>query len=273
MRTITKEDILNLNYPDFVGLINQTNVLPGAFDTLNKWRIYSGIDENSNILQVASTTGFQSREMSVLTGCKGVAFDLSPYAIESAKKNQKEAYNEDRIKYLNIDGYEFESDEKFSHILLGAGLGFFPNPKLMFERCITMLKEGGYILASPFYIKKPIPQDLLSEAKEVFGIYPTTQGYKSIMDIYLNSGLELMFEERKDIIPETEKELAFYTKCTIDRACLELGITNNEIYETMYKRLYSVKEMSNKLREYQSFSVLVLRYRQATYPNRFVELF
>jgi hypothetical protein len=41
----------------------------------------------------------------------------------------------------------------------------------------------------------------------------------------------------------------------------------------MYDRLYEIKKMSNDLRPYQMYSVLVLRYRKAVYPNRFVELF
>ena len=35
-----------LSYPDFVGFINQWNVLPGAYTTLSKWIAFSRIAEN-----------------------------------------------------------------------------------------------------------------------------------------------------------------------------------------------------------------------------------
>ena len=37
---ITKEEIENMSYTEFVGFINQWNVLPGAHDTLTKWKFF-----------------------------------------------------------------------------------------------------------------------------------------------------------------------------------------------------------------------------------------
>ena len=91
------------------------------------------------------------------------------------------------------------------------------------------------------------------------------------MKLYNN--LEIVFEERNNLAQETEEELNYYCKCTIDRACKMLKIENKEIYQAMYDRLYEIKKMSNDLRPFQMYSVLVLRYRKSVYPNRFVELF
>ena len=49
-------DIRQLNemsYPDFVGYINQWNVLPGSYVTLSKWATFSHMNANSRILQFA----------------------------------------------------------------------------------------------------------------------------------------------------------------------------------------------------------------------------
>ena len=71
---ITKDFIENLCYPDFVGFINQWNVLPGAHVTLSEWIVHSGINRDSRLLQFACTTGFQSREIAQRTGCVAKAF-------------------------------------------------------------------------------------------------------------------------------------------------------------------------------------------------------
>lgn len=268
---ITTEYIKNISYTEFVGLVNQWNVLPGSHVTLSKWALYSDLNKKSNLLEVACTTGFSSRELALLTGCKGEGFDLSEKSIKMAKYNKDVYASKIKFSYQAIDGYKFNSKNKFSHIVVGGSLGFFPDPAKMLEKCINMLKDGGYILASPFYVTKEIPDNLIKRAQKVFEITPTTVSYKEIMKLY--NKLEIAYEDQNTLTQETEEELHYYCKCTIDRAVKMLKITDKAVYKAMYDRLYEVKKMSNDLRPYQMYSVLVLRYRKNVYPNRFVELF
>ncbi|MBP5698769.1 MAG: class I SAM-dependent methyltransferase [Alphaproteobacteria bacterium] len=267
-------DIRQLNemsYPDFVGYINQWNVLPGSYVTLSKWATFSHMNANSRILQFACTTGFQSRELAVLTGCSGKAFDLSSQAIEMANYNLQHYAPNAQIDYFVADGTKLKLDEKFSHVIIGAGYQFFANPQEAIKKTVEFIEDGGYLLASPFYIKQPIPYELIEEFKTVFGISPTTLGYKDIMSMF--NKLEIIYEDRNELCLETEDELQYYCRCTIDRACKIRNITDTALKQAMFDRLYKIKEMSNKLRPYQSYGVLVLRYRQSVYPKRFVELF
>lgn len=268
---ITSEFITSLSYTDFVGFINQWNVLPGSFVTLNKWAKFSDMNKDSKLLEVACTTGFSSRELARLTGCSGEGFDLSERSVEMANYNQKEYAPEIDFSYSVADGYEYENKGLFTHIVVGAALGFFPDPAKMMDKCLSMLEDGGFVLASPFYVTKEIPQELVERAQKVFEITPTSVGYKEIMKDY--NKLEVLYEDRNTLEKETEEELHHYCKSTTDRAVKMLGIDDEEVYKTLYDRLYEVKEMSNDLRPYQMYSVLVLRYRKDVYPNRFVELF
>jgi ubiquinone/menaquinone biosynthesis C-methylase UbiE len=268
---MTLKEIKNLSYTDFIGLINQWNVLPGSYVTLSKWAYFSGLNKKSNLLEVACTTGFSSRELSLLSGCNGEGFDLSEKSIKMAIYNKNKYAPNIKFSYSVADGYKYDPKNKFTHIVVGASLGFFPDPEKMLQKCITMLKDKGYILASPFYITKKIPKELIKKAQRIFGITPTSIPYKEIMKLY--NKLEIIFEENNKLIQETEEEINYYCKCTIDRACNMLKINDKNIYNAMYNRLYEIKKMSNDLRPYQMYSVLILRYRKSTYPNRFVELF
>lgn len=268
---LTASYVKDTSYTDFVGLVNQWNVLPGSYSTLSKWAIHSRMNKESRLLEVACTTGFSSRELSVLTGCSGEGFDFSEKSIEMAKYNKETYAPDSNMSYSVADGYKYQSKDKFSHIVVGAALGFFSDPNKMLEKCVNMLFDGGYVLASPFYVTKEIPDELLRKAEKVFDITPTQVPYKDIMKQY--SKLEILFEERNTLVQETEEELHYYCKSTIDRAHKMLGFTSHEVYDAMYKRLYDVKDMSNELRPYQEYSILVLRYREKIYPNRFVELF
>ena len=221
---------------------------------------------------MACTTGFQSREIANLTGCKGDAFDLSEYAVVSAIYNKEHYTPNVEINYMVQNGYEYETSKKYSHVIVGGGLQFFPDPQKMKDKCIEYMQDGGYLLASPFYVKEEIPQELIEKAKKVFGITVTTQGYKEIMKMYTD--LEIIYEDRNELIMETEEEIQEYCRATTNRAVKILDKEGDqEIYDAIYDRLYSIKEMSNELRPYQMYSVLVLRYRKNVYPNRYVELF
>jgi len=270
-KIITEEFLNNLNYPDFVGFINQWNVLPGAYSTLSKWSVFSRMNQDSKILQVACTTGFQSRELALLTNCVGKAFDLSDRAVEMAKYNKKLYAPDAKIEYFQADGMKYETKEKFSHVIVGAGVHFFPNPKEAVVKSTSFLKDGGYLLASPFYIKKEVPKECIEQSQKVFGITPTIEDYKKIMWMYKD--LEIIYEDKNELIPETERELKHYCESTIIRTCEMYNITDKNLYKTMYERLMLIKKTTNWLRLYQNYSVLVLRYRKNVYPNRFVELF
>jgi SAM-dependent methyltransferase len=221
---ITPEYIKRISYTDFVGLINQWNVLPGSHVTLSKWAQFSGLNKKSRLLEVACTTGFSSRELALLSGCSGEGFDLSEKSVKMANYNKKKYTPDIDFSYVVADGYGYKTKDKFTHIVVGASLGFFPDPQRMLERCISMMEDGGYLLASPFYVTKPLPESLVKRAQKVFDITPTGVPYKEIMRLY--NKLEIIFEEKDNLTQETDDELHYYCKSTIDRACDMLKISD-----------------------------------------------
>ncbi len=261
-----------MSYTDFVGFVNQWNVLPGAYTTLSKWRVFAQINAGSRVLEIASTSGFSLREISLMSGCSGLGLDISASSINAANHN-KEVYAPDaQIQYIVANGDTYENTEEFSHVIAGAALKFFPNPEITVQRITERyLLEGGYLLVCPFYAVKEIPEELIERARNIFGITITTTGYKETMSLYKN--FEIVYEDRSSIIEETIDELTHYCNSTIERACAVRDIEDAEVKKAMFKRLMEIRVMSNVLRPYQNYSTLVLRYRKAVYPNRYVELF
>ena len=268
---IDKKAIEAMSYTDFIWFINQWNVLPGAFSTLSRRINYSNINKSSNVLEVWCTTWFSIREVSTLTWCKWVWLDISQRSIDAAILNQKEYSTNNQIKYICEDAYQFKSNDKFSHIIVWGWLKFFPDQEMIIKKLIELMLDWGYILASPFYVTSKIPGNLIDEAKSVFWINITTETYKEIMKLY--NKFEIIYENRLPITQETEEEINYYAKCTIDRVVKTMDIEDTEVYNCMLNRLISIKNMSNMLRPFQEYSVLVLRYREKIYPNRFIELF
>lgn len=269
--SISPSKVKELSYTDFVGLINQWNVPPGSLSTISKWAIFSNLNEKSHILEVACTTGFSSRELALSSGCSGVGIDISGASVEAAIYNKDIYAQAINIDYKNIDAYEFSSEKKFSHVVLGAALKFFPDPFRLLNHLQTMMTDNSYFLATPFYIHTPIPSDLIENFKRVFGIAPTTEGYKDIMRVY--KGLEITYQDHMDIYLETNEELQHYCESTVSRVLSEQKCSNDELFSECFARLLEIKTMSNALRTYQKYTTLVLRYRKSTFPHRYIELF
>lgn len=272
MSKIKIEDLEKMSYTEFISFAHQWNVPPGSFVTLNEWAIFSRINKTSRILEIASTTGFSSREIARLTGCSAVGIDICLSSVNRANYNYNLYGKNLNLKYICMDACNYKNKEKFTHIVLGACLGFFKEPNVIINNLTNLLEDDGMILVSPYYLKdKKLPKKLIERTKKVIEINPTNYDYYTAMKPYEN--FEIIYENRKNIIPETEEQMKKYCKDTIDTACCLNDIKDKKIIEYMYNRMYEIKDVCNELHKHFGYSVLVLRYRKDIYPKRYVELF
>ena len=265
------EEVWAASYPDFVAMVNQTNVMPGAYATLNTWALHSRMNAQSTVLDVACTTGFTSRELARLTGCRAMGFDLSPHAVALARYNHRTTEPALNLEYVQADGTTFSPGRRFSHIAVGAALGFFPDPPAMARRIVDLLEDGGYVLAAPFWCDADLSVDAATVRREVFGISSRMETRAQVMDLY--RGLDVIYQADHVLHAETDDQIAHYCDSTIDRVCRQAGISDARVREAMVERLRLVKAATNVLRAQQRYTVLVLRYDAQTYPHRYVELF
>lgn len=265
-----KEELEKMPYVDFVGYVNQWNVPPGSFSTVSKWKVFGGVSEKSKVLEIASTSGFSLREIAILSGCSGVGIDLSEPSVNASIQNAK-VLGVNSIQYKCQNALDYKPTYKFSHIIIGAALKFFPEPQKVLSHITEFLVEdGGYVLASPFYAVKDVPIELIERCKKVFGITITTEFYETIINDY--KGFEIIYEDRSQIREETDMEINFYCKSIIDN-CPDGTFYDDSARKYAYKRLFEIKKTTNDLRKYQEYTVLVLRYRSKFFGKRFTELF
>ncbi|MEV6506750.1 class I SAM-dependent methyltransferase [Streptomyces sp. NPDC051642] len=264
-------DVRDASYPDFVAMVNQTNVMPGAYATLNEWAAFGRVDASSSVLEVACTTGFSSRELARITGCRAVGFDLSDDSVRLARYNHRTSAPGLDLEYFTADGATATVENTFTHVVVGAALGFFPDPPAMARQLAGFLTDGGHLLASPFWSDEPLPAEAESVRREVFGITSPMETYKEAMALY--RGFDVMHESRHEMVQETEEEIALYCSFTVDRACAQSGVHDPGVRRAMVERLTEVRRASNLLRRHLRYSVLVLRYDAASHPARYVELF
>lgn len=272
MKRLLIEEIRNMNYTDFIAYAGQWNVPPGSFSTINEWAVFSRVDKNSRVLEIACTTGFSGRELAKLTGCSVHGIDISEASICQAQKDASDYAPRCRLSYECIDLFDLPEDIKYTHIVMGASIQFFQRCDAVMQKLLNLLDDGGYILVSPYYLKDgPLPCDIIEDAQRVINIYPTDFGYDKALEFYKD--FEILYASRKDIIIETEEQMQKYVSDTIERCCATKNIIDREIKQLLYERLYEIKTVCNRIHNYHAFAVMVLRYEKIVYPNRFVELF
>jgi 2-polyprenyl-3-methyl-5-hydroxy-6-metoxy-1,4-benzoquinol methylase len=266
------KDIEAMSYTDFVATVHQWNVPPGSLSTINEWAIFGRVTNKSKVLEVACTTGFSGRELAKLTGCSVYGVDISKLSVESARTAAKIYAPNYDLRYDCIDIYDIMKKNKYTHIILGAAIQFFANKGQLMDKLLNLLDDDGKILVSPYYLKDgELPSDIITAAERVIGITPTNFGYDTAMAYY--NRFEILYQSRKDIIPETASQMQQYATDTVDRCCEIEGIVDVALKAALYRRLLEIKVVCNRIHEYHAFSVMVLRYRRNIYPNRFVELF
>lgn len=268
---LIRDKIEDLSYTEFVGLVNQWNVPPGAFDTISKWCLFGEVDEDSTVLEAACTTGFSSREIAVRTGAEALGFDLCESSVAAARHNAARYAGTARLTYHAADVMQFEPKRSFSHVVTGAALRFFPEPGPALRRMTGWLEPNGALLSCEFYAIEPVPDSLLSEAYEVFGIKVTQQPYKEVMALYRD--LALVYEERNRPEPETASELEHYCDSLVARFSEDNPEAEGDALEAVRRRLLTIKDVSNRLRPYQGYNVLVHKRDPRFYPRRYTELF
>lgn len=268
---MTVEDIKKMSYTQFVAFIDQWNVPPGSLDTINQWAVFGHVDKESNVLEIACTTGLSSREISRITGCRAKGIDICMDSITSAQMNAQIYGQNLQLEYECSDACTYKPHEKYTHLIIGASLGFFKKPDILLNRIPEFFGQSGYVLAAPYYSSGIMPECLKQECQRVIGITPTTTEYNDVRNIYAD--FEVAYEKRCHIVLETKEQMEKYTQDSIKRACELRGITDPDVIDYMYKRLYEIKYISNELHQYQAYSVMVLRYLKGVYPNKFLELF
>jgi ubiquinone/menaquinone biosynthesis C-methylase UbiE len=269
---LTTDFVNTSSYTDFVGLVNQTNIPPGSYNTVTQWITNGFVKADSHVVEVACTTGFSVRELARTTGCTGEGVDISHLSIERAKQNAQKEIAQKKLNFKVADATKFNPEKKATHVVVGAALGFFPQPEVMINQLTTFFKDDtGVVLASPFYTTSSIPDNLVKLAQSVLGITPTLAPYKDVMKLYKD--FQIRFENRQIPTLETHEEIQHYCISTITRTFAQLRHEQPEVFSAMYERLFEIRDLTNQLRRHQGYSVLILGYDKNEFGNRYVELF
>lgn len=77
--------IKEMNYSEFVGLINERNRPSGGIKTIQEVIVNARLDEKKKILEIGSNTGFTTVNIGLLTNAKVIGIDVNESSVEKSK--------------------------------------------------------------------------------------------------------------------------------------------------------------------------------------------
>jgi len=252
--------IWELPYGDFVGFIGQQNSPPGNYETIKAWDSLGSFSESSKVLDLACSTGFSSRKMSYLSGCKSIGIDLSFIAVAEALRQVNQLSKERRPQYAVADACLLPFRNKtFTHIVAGSTFGFIRNRNKALQECARVLgKRGRLCIAYYFYSSCP-RQPLLKELRDLIGYRPNSRRNYEYWQSFFGPSFEevttsiscLQFQQVDTIKAEVAR-FVFEESDVLSWACVS-------IQNSCYQRLLRTRIAINEHRKFQQVALAVWR--------------
>ena len=173
MNLLDDNSIQKMSYPDFIGAMELENTsLLGEF-AVDYWISKANINEQSKVLEIACSTGYNLRKCAVKSKSSGVGIDISKSSIQNALKKTKQENLNHQIQFQigNAEKMSF-SKNSFTHVISGMSFSFIQDREQALRDAARVLRPQGYLLTAIVYYKEKPSVKIINEVEEVFGFRP-----------------------------------------------------------------------------------------------------
>jgi SAM-dependent methyltransferase len=252
--TLTKNEILDLNYPDFVAFLEQENTPPGADYTLKYWVQEGQINSKSHVFDLACTTGFSLRRASQLTGCSGFGLDISKTAIDQASIfAAKEELSS--IGFVHGDATDIPfKDQFFTHILGGSNFSFIQAREKGLVEVARVLKPAGFLCVSNYFYNKPPTVQTLDSVEKAIGFRPSAEWTEAYWNEFLSTHFALFKSDQFQLPVNTDDEIRTSIQNQLNRNSKKLGSAELKVCAD---RLFEIRKVLNEHRRYQTIALQI----------------
>ncbi|MHB8710087.1 MAG: class I SAM-dependent methyltransferase [Minisyncoccota bacterium] len=261
---LTEDDIEKMSYTDFIALLDETNRCPGGKKTIRRIREIIHINDETNILDVGSNTGFTSLELARITPAKISGIDISESCVDQAKKSLSEDIESvrSRVTFQVASSYSIPfSDDNFDLIMAGGATGFMDDKSKAIHEYLRVLKPWGFLVMSPLTYHTQPPQKIVDDVSEIIGttIKPmTTKDWINIVD-EISKDFEFYFSEPHKLSPRTSEEIDEYVDYFLKKD--HIKILSESGKDAIKRRWLSILKVFNENHKYLGYSIIVFRKR------------
>jgi len=256
----TKKEIMEMDYVDFLALLNETNRPPGGKDSIRRMAINSFLTENSSVLHSGCNTGYCSFEITHLTKCKTTAIDINENMVDASHKKLKkepEVFRK-KISFHVADAHNLAfKDNSFDLVFSAGSTAFMKNPSRVVCEHKRVCKPYGFVGDICIYYKKKAPVKLLNNINKLLKIEIKPWNKNYWVSLYQNEELELYYDFT-DNMPyhPNKKEVSEYCEKMVKNAFFNQP---PKITEAAIEKLFGYMSLFNENHKYIAYSVLIFR--------------
>jgi ubiquinone/menaquinone biosynthesis C-methylase UbiE len=256
IKNLTKEDIFKMDYNQLIGLTKETNRIPGGkktiFEILNK--VF--VNRDTKILEIGTSTGFTSIEISRLVKCAITSIDINQMSLDEAKNR---ALNEgfDNIKFIQADVNELPFQEgEFDLVIIGNVFSLMIDKERALKECRRVCKKTGFLAVVPlFYLENP-SDELIQNVSNAIHVNITPYFKQDWINFFNLPGIEIFWSEDYSFDYMNDDIIKHFVKSILERE--HLKELNKDAFEELKNKytnyMYLFRENLSKM----GFSIILL---------------
>lgn len=248
-----------MSYADFVAFIRQPNAPPGGVETIFEWQKISAVSSKSNVLDLACSTGFSSRVLSLMTDCVGIGIDQSAAAVAEAIWQASLANVSFRLTYVVGDATQLPfAGDTFSHVIVGSSFGFIQSKALALSECRRVLRFDGALCVATFHYTLPPSLILLERVEKVIGYKPDSHRDRDYWREFFCDGFSIQSERHLSLQVLNVDQVEAAVTRFIYVESKAFSIAKPVWQSAAVERLRKIRLVLNEHRKYQAASILCL---------------
>ena len=262
MKKYTEEQIKNMDYSSFVGLINERNRPSGGIKTVHTVAVNAFINQNKKVLEIGSNTGFTSVNLALLTGCEVVGIDINQESVNKATEYAQKMGVQDKVKFICATATKLPFENStFDMVWASNVTSFISNKNAAIEEYFRVLKTKGTLAVIPIYYRSKVPASVIANVSEAIGAQIKEWNKQYWLDLFFSlkvSRAELDLYYNKDFsYQDRDLFIQTYVNQIVENNIVDVELVEHK--DIIKERFLSFMKLFNENLKYAGFSVLLFQ--------------
>lgn len=160
LNKLTEQDIRKMSYNELIGLVKETNRIPGGAQTISYIASMCCLREGKRVLDIGTSTGNTAIDIASLSGAEVIGIDINENSLAEAQKRAKIVGVDSKITFELNDAMNLSlPDNFFDMVICGNVTSLLSDKEKALSEYKRVLRNTGFLVAVPmYYIKTPSDQ-------------------------------------------------------------------------------------------------------------------
>lgn len=160
LNKLTEQDIKKMSYNELIGLVRETNRIPGGAQTIAYIASMCCLREGKRVLDIGTSTGNTAIDIASLSGAEVIGIDINENSLVEAQKRAEIVGVDSKITFELNDAMNLSlPDNFFDVVICGNVTSLLSDKDKALSEYKRVLRNTGFLVAVPmYYIKKPSDQ-------------------------------------------------------------------------------------------------------------------